>query len=114
MEQATPIFVDSVYQFLLATLVLSYAWDIYTLFFNILTGYKCKQRLSYYIVLWNILVYYNMLSNSNNMFYMLYIQLLLLMKTNQDLLKAYKLQKRSGGPKGPGSGNTTQQVIHLK
>ena len=25
MEQATPIFVDSVYQFLLATLVLSYA-----------------------------------------------------------------------------------------
>ena len=45
---------------------------------------------------------------------MLYIQLLLLMKTNQDLLKAYKLKKRSGGPKGPGSGNTTQQVIHLK
>ena len=30
MELATPIFVDSVYQFLLATLVLSYAWDIYT------------------------------------------------------------------------------------
>ena len=26
MEQATPIFIDSVYQFLLATLVLSYAW----------------------------------------------------------------------------------------
>ena len=45
---------------------------------------------------------------------MLYIQLLLLMKTNQDLLKAYKLQKRSVDPKGPGCDNTTQQVIHLK
>ena len=43
---------------------------------------------------------------------MLYIQLLLLMKTNQDLLKAYKLQKRSVGPSG--CDNTTQQVIHLK
>ncbi len=30
MEQATPIFVDSVYQFLLATLVLSYAWYLYS------------------------------------------------------------------------------------